>query len=165
MSRFQGLHQGICRPFIVAGHQVGLIRPNVLKHLQRFPEVCRVKKCIVFQLSCHLIQYKFHKNGLFFHCITFHSNQSFFFFDKGHIHTYLFITFQTFKVTDRFVELNPAFRNYSERTTGVAKVLGDLRKENEISALKGWRDEVFTLFLIDFEFFSSRKLQLQIIPQ
>lgn len=36
---FLGLHQGICKPFIVAGHQVGLIRPDVIKHLQRFPEV------------------------------------------------------------------------------------------------------------------------------
>lgn len=36
---FVGLHQGICKPFIVAGHQVGLIRPDVMKYLQRFPEV------------------------------------------------------------------------------------------------------------------------------
>lgn len=34
-----GLHQGICKPFIVAGHQVGLIRPDIMKYLQRFPEV------------------------------------------------------------------------------------------------------------------------------
>lgn len=40
------------------------------------------------------------------------------------------------------MELNPAFRDYRERTTNVAEVLQHLRKENEISALKGWRDEV-----------------------
>lgn len=37
-----GLHQGICMPFLVAGHQVGLVRPDVIKHLQRFPEVSRI---------------------------------------------------------------------------------------------------------------------------
>ncbi|CAH0727874.1 unnamed protein product, partial [Brenthis ino] len=82
-----GLHQGICKPFLVAGHQVGLIRPDVLKHLQRFPEV--------------------------------------------------------FRITGKFVELNPAFRDYQERTSKVAEVLQSLRKENEICALKGWRDECF----------------------
>ncbi|CAH2107472.1 unnamed protein product [Euphydryas editha] len=82
-----GLHQGICKPFLVAGHQVGLVRPDVLKHLQRFPEV--------------------------------------------------------FRITGKVVELNPAFRDYQERTSKVAEVLQDLRKENEIFALKGWRDECF----------------------
>ncbi|XP_045764390.1 uncharacterized protein YJR142W [Maniola jurtina] len=82
-----GLHQGICKPFMVAGHQVGLIRPDVLKYLQRFPEV--------------------------------------------------------FRITGKYVELNPAFRDYQERTSKVAEVLDSLRKENEICALKGWRDECF----------------------
>lgn len=82
-----GLHQGICKPFIVAGHQVGLVRPDVLKYLQRFPEV--------------------------------------------------------FRIAGKYVELNPAFRDYKERTTRVADVLQKLRKENEICALKGWRDECF----------------------
>ncbi|KPJ11315.1 Uncharacterized protein YJR142W [Papilio machaon] len=82
-----GLHEGICKPFIVAGHQVGLIRPDVMKHLHRFPEV--------------------------------------------------------FIINGKFVELNPAFRGYKERTSKVADVLLTLRKENEICALKGWRDECF----------------------
>ncbi|XP_026485695.1 uncharacterized protein LOC113393172 [Vanessa tameamea] len=88
-----GLHQGICKPFLVAGHQVGLVRPDILKHLQRFPEV--------------------------------------------------------FRITGKVVELNPAFRDYQERTSKVAGVLQGLRKENELCALKGWRDECFevsTLF-------------------
>ncbi|CAG9560342.1 unnamed protein product [Danaus chrysippus] len=82
-----GLRQGICKPFLVAGHQVGLIRPDILKYLRTFPEV--------------------------------------------------------FRITGEYVELNPAFRNYQERTSKVAEVLQSLRKENEICALKGWRDECF----------------------
>lgn len=42
----------------------------------------------------------------------------------------------------KYVELNPAFRDYKERTLRVADILQNLRKENEICALKGWRDEV-----------------------
>lgn len=41
----QGLHEGICKPFVVAGHQVGLIRPDVMKHLHRFPEVNNFRRC------------------------------------------------------------------------------------------------------------------------
>ncbi|KAI5643825.1 NUDIX domain-containing protein [Phthorimaea operculella] len=82
-----GLHKGLCKPFIVAGHQVGLIRPDVMKYLHKFPEV--------------------------------------------------------FRITGRQVELNPAFRDYKERTTKVADVLLKLKKEEEICALKGWRDECF----------------------
>lgn len=37
---YAGICQGTCKPFFVAGNQVGLIRPDVIKHLQRFPEVC-----------------------------------------------------------------------------------------------------------------------------
>ncbi|XP_046407687.1 uncharacterized protein YJR142W isoform X3 [Ischnura elegans] len=37
---FSGLHQGNCRPFIVEGHQVGLVRPDVLAHLiSCYPDV------------------------------------------------------------------------------------------------------------------------------
>lgn len=82
-----GLHQGICKPFIVGGYQVGLIRPDVMKYLIKFPEV--------------------------------------------------------FRITGKYVELNPAFRDYKERTTKIADVLQSLRKENDICALKGWRDECF----------------------
>ncbi|XP_063360919.1 uncharacterized protein LOC134650028 [Cydia amplana] len=84
---FSGLHQGICKPFIVAGHQVGLIRPDIMKYLQKFPEV--------------------------------------------------------FIMAGKYVELNPAFRDYQERTAKVADVLQSLRKEGELCALKGWRDECF----------------------
>lgn len=40
------------------------------------------------------------------------------------------------------VELNPAFRDYSERSEKVDKVLRDLRAKGLFSALKGWREEV-----------------------
>lgn len=45
------------------------------------------------------------------------------------------------------MELNPAFRDYKERTSKVADMLLKLRKEDEIIALKGWRDEVGILIL------------------
>lgn len=47
------------------------------------------------------------------------------------------------------MELNPAFRDYKERTTKIADVLQNLRKENEICALKGWRDEVHLISTFD----------------
>lgn len=49
---------------------------------------------------------------------------------------------QVFNITGKYVELNPAFRDYRERSGRIADVLQKLRKENEICALKGWRDEV-----------------------
>lgn len=50
---------------------------------------------------------------------------------------------QVFRMAGKFVELNPAFRDYKERTLKVADILQKLRKDNEIIALKGWRDEVW----------------------
>lgn len=45
------------------------------------------------------------------------------------------------------MELNPAFRDYEERSNKVDKVLRELRAENAFITLKGWRDEV--RFVID----------------
>lgn len=45
-------------------------------------------------------------------------------------------------MTTDCVELNPAFRDYEERTSKVDGVLRELRKDRGIIALKGWRDEV-----------------------
>lgn len=42
----------------------------------------------------------------------------------------------------KVVELNPAFRDYDERTENVDRILRQFRKENVFLALKGWRDEV-----------------------
>lgn len=47
----------------------------------------------------------------------------------------------------KYVELNPAFRDYKERTSKVADILQKLKKENEICALKGWRDEVIFILI------------------
>ncbi|CAG9862395.1 unnamed protein product [Phyllotreta striolata] len=73
------------KPFFVEGYQVGLVRPDVMKQLLKYPEV--------------------------------------------------------FMVGPSGVELNPAFRDYEERSNQVDKVLKELRKENVFIALKGWRDE------------------------
>lgn len=43
------------------------------------------------------------------------------------------------------MELNPAFRNYHERTVKVDEVLRKLRKEDKFVTLKGWRNEVSIL--------------------
>lgn len=42
----------------------------------------------------------------------------------------------------KVVELNPAFRDYNERTEHVDRVLRQLRQDSVFLALKGWRDEV-----------------------
>jgi hypothetical protein len=81
-----GLHTGESRPFIVEGHQVGLVRPDVLSQLHNYPDV--------------------------------------------------------FLVHNDAVELNPAFRDYKERSTRVDAVLRDCRKNNTFVTLRGWRDEV-----------------------
>lgn len=46
------------------------------------------------------------------------------------------------KDADKFVELNPAFRDYDERSEHVDRVLRQFRKDNVFITLKGWRDEV-----------------------
>ncbi|KAJ8920272.1 hypothetical protein NQ315_011933 [Exocentrus adspersus] len=80
-----GLKSPDYKPFLVEGFQVGLIRPDVMKQLLKYPEV--------------------------------------------------------FCVSSGYVELNPAFRDYEERSTQVERVLKAIRAENALIALKGWRDE------------------------
>ncbi|XP_049957849.1 uncharacterized protein LOC126474411 isoform X2 [Schistocerca serialis cubense] len=82
-----GLHKGDCRPFIVEGHQVGLVRPDVMQHLHHYPDV--------------------------------------------------------FHIQPDAVELNPAFRDYGERSDRVEAVLKDCRANNIFIALKGWREECY----------------------
>lgn len=92
-----GLYSGECRPFVVDGLQVGVIRPDVLKELFKYPEVFVIKNT----------------------------------------------------ERSKIVELNPAFRDYNERTEHVDKVLRKFRQDDIFIALKGWRDEVnkiYTLF-------------------
>lgn len=75
------------------GLQVGVIRPDVLKELFKYPEVFVIK-----------------------------DNEK-----------------------SKLVELNPAFRDYNERTEHVDRVLRKFRQENVFIALKGWRDEVMAI--------------------
>ncbi|XP_057664778.1 uncharacterized protein LOC130899062 isoform X1 [Diorhabda carinulata] len=82
-----GLKSAECKPFVIEGYQVGLVRPDVMKQLLRYPEV--------------------------------------------------------FSVSSGCVELNPAFRDYEERSNRVEKVLKELRAENVFIALKGWRNECY----------------------
>lgn len=36
---FTGLQSSECKPFVVEGFQVGLVRPEVMKQLYKYPEV------------------------------------------------------------------------------------------------------------------------------
>lgn len=82
-----GFNSSECKPFIVEGYQVGLIRPDVMKQLIYFPEV--------------------------------------------------------FHITAGCVELNPAFRDYQERSVKIDEVLREFRCKDTFVTLKGWRDECF----------------------
>lgn len=97
-----GLTSGECRPFIVDGQQVGLIRPDVLKQLFKYPEVF---------------------------CIRNDCNQQ-----------------PKTNSSNNVVELNPAFRDYAERSDNVDRVLRKFRADSVFVTLKGWRDEVCAIF-------------------
>lgn len=53
------------------------------------------------------------------------------------------------KPNNRFIELNPAFRDYNERSEHVDHVLRQFRKDNVFITLKGWRDEVSKMITIE----------------
>lgn len=84
------MHRGDCRPFIVDGEQVGVIRPDVLKQLFKYPEVFCIRD----------------------------------------------------KENTKVVELNPAFRDYNEKSENIDRVLRQFRADGIFVTLKGWRDEV-----------------------
>nr|CAI5843780.1 unnamed protein product [Callosobruchus analis] len=50
---------------------------------------------------------------------------------------------EVFLVNSGSVELNPAFRDYQERSSKVAQVLQELRDNDVFVTLKGWRDECY----------------------
>lgn len=59
-----GLPKGECRPFVVEGKQVGLIRPDILKQLYRYPALFHISEqdisevCIYIKLiHCHSLNY------------------------------------------------------------------------------------------------------------
>ncbi|KAJ1522045.1 hypothetical protein ONE63_002362 [Megalurothrips usitatus] len=84
-----GLPKRHCKPFVVEGHQVGLVRPDIMVELLRYPEV--------------------------------------------------------FIVRPDSVELNPAFRDFDERTARVEQVLQECRANNTFVTLKGWRNECYNV--------------------
>lgn len=88
-----GLMKGECRPFVVAGQQVGLISQNVLEQLLKYPEVFCIRDA-----------------------------------EQG---------------KQNIVELNPAFRDYTERSEQVDRVLKEFRAQGMFVALKGWRNECY----------------------
>lgn len=49
-----------------------------------------------------------------------------------------------FIVNPNSVTLNPAFRDYDERSTNIESVLRDMKDKKLFITLKGWRDEVLT---------------------
>lgn len=59
------------------------------------------------------------------------------------------------------MELNPAFRDYNERTAHLEKVLRDLRSDGLFSALQGWRDECFE---VKFEHKALLKMERAATP-
>lgn len=63
---------------------------------------------------------------------------------------YLLFFLQVFLISSGCVELNPAFRDYEERSNRVDKVLRELRAENAFITLKGWRDEVGFVYCHNF---------------
>lgn len=55
------------------------------------------------------------------------------------------------------VELNPAFRDYQERSVQIDKVLRELRAKNAFVTLKGWRDEVWPYYIYHKALFIIKK--------
>ncbi|XP_039295546.1 uncharacterized protein YJR142W-like isoform X2 [Nilaparvata lugens] len=85
----KGLRQGDCKPLVVCGAQVGLVRPDVAAQLLGYPEV--------------------------------------------------------FHVHPDAIRLNPAFRDFDERSARVEEVLTDCRRRGVFVTLKGWRDECYAV--------------------
>lgn len=48
-----------------------------------------------------------------------------------------------FQVHPEYVQLNPAFRDYAERSTKVNEVLREWRGGGKFVALHGWREEFY----------------------
>lgn len=49
-----------------------------------------------------------------------------------------------FIVNPNSVTLNPAFRDYDERSANIESVLKEMKEKKLFVTLKGWRDEVLT---------------------
>lgn len=112
-----GILKGECRPFFVDGKQVGLIRPDVVNKLLNYPEVFIMRESdLDGRVSCNCTQTMMSQGTK--------TDFSSIFLNKG------------------IIELNPAFRDYNERTNKVEQVLLELRDKDEFITLRGWRNEV-----------------------
>lgn len=103
-------------PFIICGQQVGFIRPEILKELLNFPEV------------------------FFVHDVPKNSELEF----EVNLTGFKVFKFNRFLSPQTIVELNPAYRNYSERSEKVDEMLREMRAKGLFpEALLGWRDECY----------------------
>lgn len=101
LCTFSELAKKECHPFIVDEMHVGLIRPDIYKHLLDYKDV-----------------------------FTFHVAPP--------LHT------DDYRVGA--VELNRQFKTYEERTSVVDRVLRELKDKRCLVALRGWRNEVLTIW-------------------
>lgn len=110
---FLGILKGDCRPFLVDGKQVGLIRPDVFDQLLQYPEVFLYRESDVDgRVSNRLL------------------------------HRFVPVQSASLITIKGLIELNPAFRDYNERTQRVEEVLKELKDKDVFVALRGWRNEV-----------------------
>lgn len=117
-----GILKGECRPFIVDGKQVGLIRPEVVAKLLNYPEVFIFRESdLDGRVSSCQNNTKKHLKKQFKNAINMDWS---ILSQKG------------------IIELNPAFRDYDERTHRVEEILREFRANDVFVTLRGWRDEV-----------------------
>lgn len=57
------------------------------------------------------------------------------------IFSFDFTFLKVFQVNPEYVQLNPAFRDYSERSARVDEVLREWRAGEKFLTLRGWREE------------------------
>lgn len=110
-----GLHAGECRAFVVDGQQVGLIRPDVMKEILNHPQVSLV---LLYYSLLILLTYIF--------IFVFIVLSSF---------------IKVFQVHPEYVQLNPAFRDYTERSARVDEILRKWKAGGKFVTLRGWREE------------------------
>jgi len=71
-------------------------------------------------------------------------------FRHTHIYIYIYIyiynailIFKVFQVHPEYVQLNPAFRDYTERSARVDEVLREWMAGGKFVTLRGWREECY----------------------
>lgn len=59
------------------------------------------------------------------------------------IYIYCNIDLKVFQVHPEYVQLNPAFRDYAERSARVDEVLREWKADEKFVTLRGWREECY----------------------